>query len=128
MHGVTATREYDVPTRTADIANETAVTLGLDVRVRPEEVVNFDDFVGAGYGLPSPEAKEAVQLFARTEGLVLDPVYTGKCAAALIAHARSGLLTRADTVVFVHTGGAPAIFTWSHLWTDEGADAAERRS
>jgi D-cysteine desulfhydrase/L-cysteate sulfo-lyase len=85
--------------------------------------VNFDGFVGAGYGLPSPEGKAAVQLFARTEGLVLDPVYTGKCAAALIAHARAGRLTPADTAVFVHTGGAPAIFTWSHLWTDEGAGA-----
>jgi D-cysteine desulfhydrase/L-cysteate sulfo-lyase len=120
VHGVTATREYDVPARTAAIANETAATLGLDVRVRAEDVVNFDDYVGPGYGRPSADGTEAVQLFARTEGLVLDPVYTGKCAAALIAHAREGRLTRHDTVVFVHTGGAPAIFTWSHLWTDEG--------
>jgi L-cysteate sulfo-lyase len=128
VHGVTATREYDVPVRTAAIANETAATLGLDVRVRPEEIVNFGDFVGSGYGQPSREGKEAVQLFARTEGLVLDPVYTGKCAAALIAHAREGRLTHADTAVFVHTGGAPAVFTWSHLWTDEGADAPDGRS
>ena len=98
VHGVTATREYDVPVRTAAIANETAVTLGLDVRVRPEDVVNFGDFVGPGYGRPSQEGNEAVRLFARTEGLVLDPVYTGKCAAALIAHAREGRLSRDDTV------------------------------
>jgi D-cysteine desulfhydrase len=90
--------------------------------------VNFGDFVGSGYGQPSREGKEAVQLFARTEGLVLDPVYTGKCAAALIAHAREGRLTHADTAVFVHTGGAPAVFTWSHLWTDEGTDAPGGRS
>ncbi len=55
-------------------------------------------------------------------------MYTGKCAAALIAHARTGRLTRDDTVVFVHTGGAPAIFTWSHLWTDEGRGAPDGRS
>jgi D-cysteine desulfhydrase/L-cysteate sulfo-lyase len=128
VHGVTATREYDVPARTAAIANETAATLGLDVRVHPEDVVNFDDFVGLGYGRPSAESKEAVQLFARMEGLVLDPVYTGKCAAALIAHARDGRLTKGDTAVFVHTGGAPAIFTWSHLWTDDGAGAPDGRS
>ena len=128
VHGVTATREYDVPARTAAIANETAATLGLDVRVHPEDVVNFDDFVGPGYGRPSAEGTEAVRLFARTEGLVLDPVYTGKCAAALIAHAREGRLTPGDTAVFVHTGGAPAIFTWSHLWTDEGAGAPDGRS
>jgi D-cysteine desulfhydrase/L-cysteate sulfo-lyase len=128
VHGVTATREYDVAARTAAIANEAASTLGLDVTVRPEDVVNFDDFVGPGYGQPSAEGKEAVRLFARTEALVLDPVYTGKCAAALIAHARTGRLTRDDTAVFVHTGGAPAIFTWSHLWTDEGAPAPDARS
>src|SRR5262249_37949349 len=128
VHGVTATRAYDVPARTAAIANEAAATLGLEVRVRPEDVVNFDDFVGPGYGRPSAEAKEAVQLFGRTEGLVLDPVYTGKCAAALIAHARNGRLTRGDTAVFVHTGGAPAIFTWSHLWTDAGAAALGERA
>jgi D-cysteine desulfhydrase/L-cysteate sulfo-lyase len=118
VHGVTATREYDVPARTSTIANETAAMLGLDARVRPEDVVSFDDFVGPGYGRPSAAGKEAVRLFARTEGLVLDPVYTGKCAAALIAHARDGRLTREDTAVFVHTGGAPAIFTWSDLWTE----------
>jgi D-cysteine desulfhydrase/L-cysteate sulfo-lyase len=127
VHGVTATREFDVPARTAAIANEAAGALGLDVTVRPEDVVNFDDFVGPGYGRPSPEGTEAVRLFARTEALVLDPVYTGKCAAALIAHARAGRLTGDDTVVFVHTGGAPAIFTWSHLWTDDGADAPDGR-
>ena len=55
-------------------------------------------------------------------------MYTGKCAAALIAHAREGRLTPADTAVFVHTGGAPAIFTWSHLWTDEGTGGPEERS
>jgi D-cysteine desulfhydrase/L-cysteate sulfo-lyase len=128
VHGVTATREYDVPARTAAIANETAALLGLDVAVRPEDVVNFGDFVGPGYGRPSAEGTEAVRLFARTEGLVLDPVYTGKCAAALIAHAREKRLTGDDTVVFVHTGGAPAIFTWNQLWTDAGAGGPGGRS
>lgn len=126
VHGVTATAEYDVPARTAAIANDTARALGLDVKVGPEEVVNFAGFVGSGYGRPSPEGNEAVRLFARTEGLILDPVYTGKCAAALIAHAREGRLTKDDTVVFVHTGGTPAIFTWSHLWTDGAAASPER--
>jgi D-cysteine desulfhydrase/L-cysteate sulfo-lyase len=127
VHGVTATAEYDVPTRTAAIANEAARTLDLDVTVRPEDVVNFGDFVGPGYGRPSPEGTEAVRLFARTEGMVLDPVYTGKCAAALIAHARAGRLTRDDTAVFVHTGGAPAVFTWSQLWSGGGSPAPDGR-
>jgi D-cysteine desulfhydrase/L-cysteate sulfo-lyase len=119
MHGVTATGEYDdLGARTASIANETAEKLGLDIRVAPEEVVNFRDFVGSGYGRPSPEGIEATRLFARTEGLVLDPIYTGKCAAALVAHARAGTLKDEEAIVFVHTGGTPAIFTWNRLWLD----------
>jgi D-cysteine desulfhydrase/L-cysteate sulfo-lyase len=123
VHGVTATSEYDVPSRTAAIANDAARVLGLEVTVRPEEVVNFGGFVGPGYGQPSAEGIEAVRLFARTEGLVLDPVYTGKCAAALVADARQGRLAAADTIVFVHTGGAPAIFTWGHLWPEAAPGA-----
>jgi D-cysteine desulfhydrase/L-cysteate sulfo-lyase len=118
VHGVTATREYDVATRTAAIANETAKTLGLDIAVSPEEIVNFNDFVGDGYGKPSPAGNEAVRLFARTEGIVLDPVYTGKAAAGMLAHIREGRFSKDDVVVFVHTGGAPAIFTWNRLWTE----------
>lgn len=118
VHGVTATREFDVPTRTATIANETARILGLDVTVDPDEVVSFDGFVGDGYGKPSPEGIEAVRLFARTEGMVLDPIYTGKAAAGMIAHIREGRCSKNDVVVFVHTGGSPAVFTWNRLWID----------
>ncbi|MBI1777188.1 MAG: pyridoxal-phosphate dependent enzyme [Proteobacteria bacterium] len=117
IHGVTATREYDVPKRTAAIANETARTLGLDLEIRADEIVNFDGFVGEGYGRPSPDGIEAVRLVARMEGIILDPVYTGKCAAGMIAHIRDGRFGKDDTVVFVHTGGGPAIFTWNQLWT-----------
>ena len=69
------------------------------------------EFVGSGYGIPSQASIEAVKLFARTEGIILDPVYTGKAAAALIAHVRAGTLGPADTAVLVHTGGMPAVFT-----------------
>src|SRR5262249_4270278 len=116
MHGVTATSEYDVPSRTAEIANQTAETLGLDFRGTPKDVVNFAGFVGERYGVPNEAGNEAVRLFARHEGIVLDPVYTGKCAAGMIAHIREGRFERDDIVVFVHTGGMPAIFTWNKLW------------
>lgn len=116
VNGVTASREHDVPTRTAGIANATAKTLGLDVTLSPNEIVNFNGFVGEGYGKPSSDGIEAVRLFARTEGIVLDPVYTGKAAAAMIAHIREGRLSKDDVVVFVHTGGTPANFTWNGLW------------
>jgi L-cysteate sulfo-lyase len=119
VHGVTATSEFHVPSRTAAIANETAATLGLDLRVSENEVVNFGDFVGLGYGIPSEAGTEAVRLFARHEGVILDPIYTGKAAAGMIAHLREGRFGRDDVVVFVHTGGTPANFTWSDLWIGE---------
>lgn len=118
MHAVTATDEFHLPSRTANIANETAAALGLDLHVTEEEIVNYDNFVGAGYGIPSEAGTEAVKLFARTEGVILDPIYTGKAAAGLVAHVREGRFGPEDVLVFVHTGGTPANFTWSHLWLD----------
>lgn len=119
MHGVTATNEYHLPSRTAGIANETAQALGLDLRITEEEIVNFGDFVGAGYGIPSDAGVEAVKIFARAEGIILDPIYTGKAAAGLVAHVREGRFGPDDVLVFVHTGGTPANFTWSDLWLSE---------
>lgn len=119
MRGVTASPAYDVPVRTAEIANETAKVLGVDATFSPEDVVNFKNYVGDGYGIPSAAGNEAVTLFARQEGIILDPVYTGKCAAAMIAHIREGQFHHDDVVVFIHTGGTPAIFTWNKLWLDQ---------
>lgn len=116
VQAVCATAEFDLPARTARIANETIAALGLDIAVSEDEVVNTEDFVGKGYGIPSEAGDEAVRLFARTEGIILDPIYTGKAAAGMIAHIREGRFTADDVVVFVHTGGTPAIFTWNELW------------
>lgn len=116
VHGVTATSEFHLPSRTAGIANDTAKALGLDLVVTEEEIVNFGEFVGDGYGIPSEAGIEAVKLFARTEGVILDPIYTGKAAAGLVAHVREGRFGPGDVLVFVHTGGTPANFTWSDLW------------
>lgn len=119
--GITATDEFDIPPRGAEIANRTAQTLGLDLEVTPEDIVNDTGHVCAGYGIPSNAGNEAVLLFARTEGIVLDPVYTGKAAAGMIDHIRRGDFGRDEVVVFVHTGGTPAIFTHNHLWLDRRA-------
>ncbi len=118
IHGVTATNEFHLPPRTAGIANETARALGLDLVITEDEIVNFTDFVGEGYGVPSEAGVEAVKLFARTEGVILDPIYTGKAAAGLVAHVREGRFGADDVIVFVHTGGTPANFTWADLWVD----------
>ncbi|MEO5878136.1 MAG: D-cysteine desulfhydrase family protein [Streptosporangiaceae bacterium] len=71
-----------------------------------------EDWLGGGYGIPTPEMTEAVRLFARTEGLLLDPVYTGKAAAGLIGLIRSGRIGPEETVVFWHTGGGPGLFVY----------------
>jgi 1-aminocyclopropane-1-carboxylate deaminase/D-cysteine desulfhydrase-like pyridoxal-dependent ACC family enzyme len=117
IHGVTATDEFHVPSRTAAIANETAQMLGLDLVVSEQEIENDMGFVGKGYGIPTEAAVEATRLFARTEGVVLDPIYTGKAAAGMIAHIRAQRYSKDDVLVFVHTGGTPAIFSWNALWT-----------
>ncbi len=116
MHGVTATDEFHIPSRTAAIANETSKAIDLGIEIAESDIVNFDGFVGKAYGVPSDAGNEAVRLFARSEGIVLDPIYTGKAAAGLIAHIREGRFAKDDVVVFVHTGGTPAIFTWNSLW------------
>jgi L-cysteate sulfo-lyase len=116
MRGVTASHKHDVPTRTASIANQAASLLGLDVRIKPGDIENYDNFVDKGYGIPSEAGNEAVRLFGRYEGIILDPIYTGKCAAAMIAHIRERRLRKDEVVVFVHTGGMPAIFTWNECW------------
>ncbi len=117
VHCVSATSEYDLPKRTAGIANQTAGQLGFGVQVTREEVVNFANFAGERYGVPSAAGNDAVKLFAEAEGLILDPVYTGKAAACMLAHIRDGMFGADDALVFVHTGGSPAIFTHPQYWT-----------
>ncbi len=90
--------------------NEAAAYLGLDLRVTPDQIDNRADQVGPGYGRPSEACLEAMRLAARADGLLLDPVYTGKAFAALIDDARRGRLTPDDVAVFVHTGGLPLMF------------------
>jgi 1-aminocyclopropane-1-carboxylate deaminase/D-cysteine desulfhydrase-like pyridoxal-dependent ACC family enzyme len=113
---VAATREHQVASRTAEIANQTAKVLGLDLRIDPREVVNTDSYVGERYGVPSVDGNAAVRMFAETEGVILDPVYTGKCAAGMIGDIRRGDFRKDDVLLFIHTGGVPAIFTHSHIW------------
>ena len=82
----------------------------------PSTAVHLDDsFLGDGYGLPATATLEAMRTFARTEALVLDPVYTGKAAEALVSWSRSGRFGRGTGVVFVHTGGAPGLGAYPDL-------------
>jgi 1-aminocyclopropane-1-carboxylate deaminase/D-cysteine desulfhydrase-like pyridoxal-dependent ACC family enzyme len=71
-----------------------------------------DDYMGPKYGAVTPSGREAMDLIARTEGILLDPVYTAKAMAGLIDDARQGRLGTKDQAVFIHTGGTPAIFAY----------------
>jgi 1-aminocyclopropane-1-carboxylate deaminase/D-cysteine desulfhydrase-like pyridoxal-dependent ACC family enzyme len=87
--------------------------LGWQMDLDESDVESYDEYVETAYGEPSPRGLEAMSLAARTEGLILDPIYTAKAMAGLIDHARRGLLGTHDTVVFIHTGGLPALFAFS---------------
>ncbi len=94
------------------LANATSRLAGATLPVPPEEIEVRDEFVGPGYSLPTPETTAAIQTFARVEGLLLDPVYTAKAAAGLIALIREETFGADSTVLFVHTGGSPAIYAY----------------
>ena len=97
----------------ASVANGSSELIGAGMSFQPDDFTIIDGYVGGRYGVPSAAGNEAVLLAATTEALILDPVYTGKAMAGLIDLARSGLLTPGLTNIFLHTGGAPALFAFA---------------
>lgn len=97
--------------RARRIGNEAATRLGLPERLELRDLFTDQDHIGEGYGIPTRAGLEAIRLLARTEAILLDPCYTSKAMAALIQHVRQGELTPDETIVFLHTGGMPALFT-----------------
>jgi D-cysteine desulfhydrase len=93
------------------LAEATAAFLGVAPIAR-DEVVALDDWVGPGYSLPSEAMVEAVRMLASLEGVLLDPVYTGKAMAGLIGLVRRGHFEAGEKVLFIHTGGSPALFAY----------------
>ncbi|MFO1171642.1 MAG: D-cysteine desulfhydrase [Hyphomicrobiaceae bacterium] len=92
------------------LACATADKLGISGAVRAEHVVANTDYVGEGYGFPAPDTIAAIEMMARLEGILLDPVYSGKGMAGLVDLCRKGRFKRGDTVVFLHTGGSVGLF------------------
>lgn len=99
-----------------DLAQKTAARLELQAAIPRESIVCFDEYVGPGYSLPTDAMIEAVKLLARTEGILLDPVYTGKAMAGLIGLVKQGYFKKNDNVLFVHTGGSPALYAYEGLF------------
>jgi len=96
--------------KVARLAEETAQGLGIEQSFKPQDILVNDDYLGGGYGVMGEPEVEALTLFARSEGMLLDPVYTGRAAAGLIDLIRKEVITADQKVLFWHTGGSPAIF------------------
>ncbi len=96
-----------------ELACETAEYLGAPGIVGREDIVANADYVGTGYGERTDEMNEAVLLLARLEGLLFDPVYSGKALAGMIDLVRQGTFESSDTIVFLHTGGTAALFAYA---------------
>jgi D-cysteine desulfhydrase family pyridoxal phosphate-dependent enzyme len=92
------------------LATEMSDHVGAHINFSPDDILASDKYCQSGYGVLTDAEREAVKLFARCEGLLLDPVYTGRAAAGLIDMVRTGLFKRSETILFWHTGGSPALF------------------
>jgi len=108
---VSRTKEAQEPL-VYDLVRKTAARVGVAAEIPREAVLCFGEYVGPGYSLPTPAMIEAVQLLARNEGILLDPVYTGKTMAGLIDLVRKGYFDSNENILFVHTGGSPALYAY----------------
>ena len=103
--------------RISSIASSAAETLGLPYRVATEDIHNHEkDYRGTAYGIPTEAGLEAIRLVAELEGILLEPVYTAKAMAGLIDQIRAGVLRPEHSVVFLHTGGIPALFCYADVF------------
>lgn len=100
------------------LTRKVAILAGLEEGIGEEQVECDGNFVGPGYGLPTPEMIEAVTLVAKCEGILLDPVYTGKAMAGLIERVRGGEFSKSDNIIFLHTGGSPALYAYKNVFAD----------
>lgn len=113
ISGINVSRTKDVQEEIVfKLACETADKLGINSCVARDDVVCFDQYVGPGYSLPTDGMVEAVKLFSMNEGILLDPVYSGKTAAGLVDMVRGGHFREGSTILFLHTGGSPALFAY----------------
>jgi len=113
ISGVNVSRPKEVQEEIVfDLAGETAIRLGVKSGVDRDQIVCFDQYVGPGYSLPTDAMVEAVKLFAATEAILLDPVYSGKTAAGLIDLVRKDYFPKGANILFLHTGGSPALYAY----------------
>ena len=107
-----------------DLARETAAHIGLSAQVEAADIRVDDRFVGPGYGIPADSTVAAVRTLAELEGILLDPVYTGKTFAGLLGLIRDGVFRAGQRVVFLHTGGSSALFAYPDWFGEKQPMAA----
>jgi D-cysteine desulfhydrase len=113
VSGINVSRPKDVQEEIVyKLAKDTARRLGIKSELPRSEIVCFDSSVGAGYSLPTDSMVEAVKLLARTESILLDPVYSGKAMAGLIDLIRNDHFPQGANVLFLHTGGSPVLYAY----------------
>ncbi|MCX8160803.1 MAG: D-cysteine desulfhydrase family protein [Candidatus Saccharicenans sp.] len=106
-------RKEDFLPRVKKIAGELVETLGLRINIDDRDIILFDDYLGQGYGRVTPEISKIISTVLQKEALVLDPVYTGKAMIGLLDLSQKGYFSASDRIVFVHTGGTPALFAFA---------------
>lgn len=113
VSGINVSRKKDVQEEIVHkLAVETAQRLSMRDTVPADQITCYDDYVGPGYSLPTDSMIEAVKLLAQTESILLDPVYSGKAMAGLIDLVRKGHFPQGANVLFLHTGGSPALYAY----------------
>ena len=105
--------EMNIREDIARICNQGAKMLDVNLQFTEDMINNDNNYVGEKYGVPTPEGLAAMRFMAKKEGIILDPVYTSKCFAALIDYVKKGIIKRNQNVIFVFTGGTPAVFAYS---------------
>lgn len=116
MTGISVNRPKEVQTDAVfSLAERTLEKLGSANKIKREDVVVFDDYVGPGYSRPTQSMVDAVQLLARTEAILMDPVYTGKTMAGMLDLIRKGYFKDCENILFVHTGGSPALYAYEDV-------------
>lgn len=119
--GISVDEQEDVlQARVAGLASETAAHLGRPASFTPEQILVNADYLGEGYGIMNSQDREAVHIFAKYEGMLFDPVYTGRAAGGLIDLIRKGFFSKDETVLFWHTGGTPALLADKYRAVLEG--------
>lgn len=102
----------DQTEKVLSLAQKVMQTLGSDAQISQDDIVVFDEYVGDGYAISTQEMIDATKLLARTEGILVDPVYTGKAFAGTIDRIKQGDFSGKQAVIFLQTGGSPAIFAY----------------